>query len=338
MDDLMRYVLLGRPAAQWLLAAAYIAGGFIAGQICSGIVRIMLRRFYAKTGSEADKLLVAGLRLPLVIIFTLGGIRLGLNCLGISPGLSLWAECILKITLILMVALALNKIAGAVIGQYTPDKAAYPLLNGDIPLQPVLRNFFAALVWIVAAVLVLQVLGYNISALLAGLGLGGAALALASKDTLSNFFGSLMVFLDKPFRINDRIRIGDYDGVITEIGIRTSRLRTLENRMVVIPNSLFTATPIENVSSAPNTKITQTIKIHGNNGPEKIEQALELLGNIQVSGLDGRCVAGLASIGNIVCQITLMFFVAKEADYWKTVNGVNLEILKQFKEAGIRLI
>jgi MscS family membrane protein len=147
-----------------------------------------------------------------------------------------------------------------------------------------------------------------------------------------------MVFLDKPFRINDRIRIGDYDGVITEIGIRTSRLRTLENRVVVIPNSLFTATPIENVSSAPNTKITQTIKIHGGNGPEKIGQALELLGNIQVSGLDGCCAAGLASIGNIVCQITLVFFIARGADYWKTINGVNLEILKQFKEAGIRLI
>jgi MscS family membrane protein len=237
-----------------------------------------------------------------------------------------------------MVALALNRIIGAVIGHHAPGKAAYPLLNGDIPLQPVLRKFFAALVWIVAAVLILQVLGYNISALLAGLGLGGAALALASKDTLSNFFGSLMVFLDKPFRINDRIRIGDYDGVITEIGIRTSRLRTLENRVVVIPNSLFTATPIENVSSAPNTKVAQTLKIHGGDGSEKIGLALELLGNIQVSGLDGRCAAGLASIGDIVCQISLVFFVARDADYWQTVNGVNLEILKQFKEAGIRLI
>jgi MscS family membrane protein len=338
MSDILRQILPGRPASRWLLAAAYIAGGFIAGQICSGIASALLRRFHGKTGSRSGRLLAAGIRLPLVIILTLGGIRLGLNCLGISPGVSLWAGRILAITLILMVALALNRIAGALIVQYAPDKAASPLLNGDIPLQPVLRNFFAALVWIIAAALVLQVLGYNISALLAGLGLGGAALALASKDTLSNFFGSLMVFLDKPFRINDRIRIGDYDGVITEIGIRTSRLRTLENRVVVIPNSLFAATPIENVSSAPNTKVAQTLKIHGGNGPEKIEQALELLGNIRVSGLDGPCSAGLASIGSIVCQITLVFFVAKGADYWKTVNGVNLEILRQFKEAGIRLI
>jgi MscS family membrane protein len=237
-----------------------------------------------------------------------------------------------------MVALALNRVSGAVIIHHGHGKAAYPLLNGDIPLQPVLRKFFAALVWIVAVVLVLQVLGYNISALLAGLGLGGAALALASKDTLSNFFGSLMVFLDKPFRINDRIRIGNYDGVITEIGIRTSRLRTLENRMVVIPNSLFTANPIENISSAPSTKITQTIKVHGDNGPEKIRQALELLGNIRTNGLEGPCVACLASIGNIVCQITLVFFIAQGADQWETINGVNLEILTQFKEAGIRLI
>jgi MscS family membrane protein len=338
MSDLMRHVLLGRPAAQWLLAAAFIAGGFVVGHICSGIASVILKRFCAKTKSKVDDLIAAELRLPLVVILTLVGVRLGLNCLGISPGLSLWAGRFLKIALVLMIALALNRISGAVIIRHASGKAAHPLLNGDISLQPVLRKFFAVLVWIVAAVLVLQVLGYNISALLAGLGLGGAALALASKDTLSNFFGSLMVFLDKPFRINDRIRIGDYDGVITEIGLRTSRLRTLENRVVVIPNSLFTATPIENVSSAPNTKVAQTIKVHGDNGPEKIGRALELLGNIQASGLDGRCVAGLTSIGNIVCQISLVFFVARDADYWQTVNGVNLEILKQFKEAGIRLI
>jgi MscS family membrane protein len=333
----MRYVLLGRSAAQWLLAAVFIAGGFIAGHICHRIVSVILKRLCAKTESAFDDLIVAGIRPPLVIILTLGGIRLGLGRLGMSPALLLWADRILQISLILLFASALNKILGALVFHYAPDKASHPFLQGEAPLQPALRKFLASLVWIIAVVCVLRILGYNISAFLAGLGLGGAALALASKDTLSNFFGSITVFVDKPFRINDRIRIGAYDGVITEIGIRTSRLRTLENRIVVIPNSLFTASPIENISSAPSVRIAQTIKVHGENGIGKMEQALELLQNIQVSGMEGPCSAGLASIGGAVCDIALVFFINGEADYWGTINAVNLEILRRFTEAGIRL-
>jgi MscS family membrane protein len=338
MSEALRYVLLGRTILQWVLAAVFIAGGFAAGHICSRIVSAILKRLCAKTESALDDLIIAGIRPPLVVILTLGGIRLGLGCLGMSPVVSLWVDRALQISLILLFALALSKIAGILVIHYVPEKTAHPLLNGEAALQPVLRKFFAALVWIIAGFFVLRVLGYNIGALLAGLGLGGAALALASKDTLSNFFGSITIFVDKPFRINDRIKIGNYDGVITEIGIRTSRLRTLENRIVVIPNSLFTASPIENVSSAPNTRISQTLKIHGDNGSEKIEQALELLRNIQANGLEGQCVAGLASVGGIVCHITHVFFIARGADYWGTINGVNLEILRRFKEAGIRLL
>jgi MscS family membrane protein len=338
MGDVMRFVLLGRTILQWVLAAAFIAGGFAAGHICSRVVSLVLKRLCAKTQSRLDDLIIAGIRSPLVFILTLGGIRLGVESLGPNPVFSLWADRVFQISLILFFALALNKITGALILRYVPDKTVHPLLKGEAALQPVLRKFLASLAWIIAAALILRVLGYNISALLAGLGLGGAALALASKDTLSNFFGSITVFMDKPFQINDRIRIGNYEGVITEIGIRTSRLRTPENRMVVIPNSLFTASPIENISSAPSVRIAQTIKVQGSNGIEQLEQALALLRDIRVSGLEGRCDAGLASIGGAACDISLVFCIDREADYRETLNAVNLEILRRFQEAGIRLL
>jgi MscS family membrane protein len=343
MQDLLNYILaMNYRTKQWFLAAAFIIGGFIAGKICSWILAAILKHGVSKTKTRFDDLVIAGLRLPLITGITLGGIYLGLHQLGMSEDVTLWTDRILSILLILVLALGLNRILGAIVDHYVPGlaPAATELLKGETALQPVLRNFFKTLVWIIAAFLILRTLGYNISALLAGLGLGGAALALASKDTLSNFFGSITVFVDKPFRLNDRIKIGDYDGVITEIGIRTSRLRTLENRTVVIPNSLFAATPIENVSSAPNAKISQTIKVHGDCGGEKLEQGLTLLRDIHnaVPGLDGPPIAGLASVGGIFCQFTFVFFIAKGADYWGTVSAVNLEVLRRFKEAGIRLI
>jgi MscS family membrane protein len=78
---------------------------------------------------------------------------------------------------------------------------------------------------------------------------------MAAKDTVANFFGGITIFTDKPFKINDRVKIGGFDGTITEIGIRSTRLKTLENRIVTIPNSKFTDGMVENVSSEPHRKV-----------------------------------------------------------------------------------
>ena len=226
------------------------------------------------------------------------------------------------------------------------DRLILCLGLGDTPadegkeFQPLIRRFFGVLLWIITAALILRTLGYNISALMAGLGLGGAALALASKDTLSNFFGSITVFMDRPFRINDRIKIGDYDGTIIEMGIRSSKLRTLENRIVFIPNSLFASTPIENISAAPNVKVVQTLRLRGDNGHEKTGRARELLKEIaaSVQGLEGSPAAGFVAPGGLVCQVTFVYFVSRQFDYMDTVSRVNLAILRRFEEEGIRLV
>jgi MscS family membrane protein len=210
--------------------------------------------------------------------------------------------------------------------------------NKETDIRPLLRKGCSILIWIIAFVLILRTLGYDVSALLAGLGLGGAALALASKDTLANCFGSITVFVDRPFRINDRIKIMGYDGFITEMGLRTSRIRTLENRTVIIPNSVFSANPIENVSAEPNT-VNQTLAIKTANGQEKIKSAIVLLVEIghTAEGTTGAPRAALVSINGNVCQITFTFFVAHGADYVATLNRVNMSILSRFEEAGIAL-
>jgi MscS family membrane protein len=209
----------------------------------------------------------------------------------------------------------------------------------EAEIQPILRKVFSIFLWIIACALILRTLGYNISALLAGLGLGGAAIALASRDTLANFFGSITVFVDRPFRMHERIKIAGYDGYITEMGIRTSRLKTLENRTVIIPNSIFAANPIENISAEPNTRVSQTITLKRDNGIEKLTQGVALLKEIgvQIEGTGGAPSVGFVSIGGVACQITFVYYVAKNADYLVTVNAVNLEILRRFEEAGIIL-
>jgi MscS family membrane protein len=123
------------------------------------------------------------------------------------------------------------------------------------------------------------------------------------------------------------------------MGVRTSKLRTLENRTVFIPNSLFAANPIENISAAPHTKVVQNFILRTENGADKIERALGILREIctTLPGLEETPQVVLLSLGGAACQVSLTYFVAREADYTDMVNQVNLTILRRFTEAEINL-
>jgi MscS family membrane protein len=264
------------------------------------------------------------------------GIGIGIQGLTVHETVDLWIGRVLESLFIGVIAWAVSRVLKTMISRRISLSSPWGM---ETDVRPLLRKFCNTVIWLIAGTLILRSLGYNVSALMAGLGLGGAALALASKDTLANFFGSITVFVDRPFRLNDRIKIGAYDGIITEMGIRTSKLRTPENRTVFIPNSLFASSPIENISAAPNIKVIQTFNLKAENGPDKIEKAVGILKDIcsTLPGLDGIPQAGLVSLGGVNCQTSLTFFVSRQADYTETVGRVNLTILRRFAEAEISL-
>jgi len=122
--------------------------------------------------------------------------------------------------------------------------------------------------------------GKPLSALLAGLGIGGLAIALAAQDTLKNFFGSIMIMLDKPFTIGQRVTFGGHDGVVEEIGFRSTRVRTLTGHQVTIPNEKVASESVENIGRRPSIRRLANITITYDTPPDKIEKALAILRGI----------------------------------------------------------
>ncbi|MDR3249067.1 MAG: mechanosensitive ion channel family protein [Treponema sp.] len=343
MDEFLAQVFLNNTVKQWLVSAAFILGGFGAGKVCSLVMQAVLNYLCRKTHTDLDDILVSVLQRPLGIAIALLGTGIGVKGLRVHPAADLWINRSLESLVIAIIAWGAARLSDALVLQLVPVRGLVqgqgPMGDREADIQPLLRKFCGAVIWLIAAALILRTMGYNISALIAGLGLGGAALALASKDTLSNFFGSITVFVDRPFRLHDRIKIGVYDGVITDMGVRTSKLKTLENRTVFIPNSLFATNPIENISAAPNIRVVQTLNLKGDNGPDKIEAALNILRDIgsTLPGLVDQPQAALVSIGGLVCQVSFAYFVSRQADYTETVSRVNLGILRRFAEGGITL-
>ena len=156
-------------------------------------------------------------------------------------------DTVLQGAFTLLVALAASaavRVAFAQWAQASDDRAA---ARTRATLAPVLARSCQVFFVVIAGLLILQNAGYNVAGLLAGLGIGGLAVALAAKETLANLFGSIAVLMDRTFQVGDQIQQGDITGVVERIGLRSTRVRTAEGYIVSIPNQLITNAAVTNM-------------------------------------------------------------------------------------------
>jgi MscS family membrane protein len=122
--------------------------------------------------------------------------------------------------------------------------------------------------------------GVSLAPLLAGIGIGGFAIALAARPTLENIIGSFMIFADKPFKVGQRIKVTNYDGIVEEIGLRSTKIRLLNGNLTSIPNEKMVTLEIENIGRRPYIRRTFNICITYDTSPDKIIRAVKILGEI----------------------------------------------------------
>jgi MscS family membrane protein len=180
--------------------------------------------------------------------------------------------------------------------------------------------------------------GYDVAALIAGLGIGGLALAMAAQDTVKNVFGGFTIFTDRPFTVNERVAVAGFDGNVEEIGIRSTRIRTLAGRQVTIPNSSMADSPVENISSEPSRKVVMTLGLTYDTTPEAMRRAMEILGEIEAAhteDTDGDPVIAFSGYGDFAMNVLFIYYIRKGADIMGTQTSVNLAILERFNAEGL---
>lgn len=162
-----------------------------------------------------------------------------------------------------------------VLSDFLSERASATESKLDDQLIPLVSKTLKFFVVVVGSLFVLQNRGVNVGSLLAGLGIGGVAVALAAKDTLANFFGSVMIFIDKPFQIGDWVVLGSTEGIVEEVGFRTSRVRTFYNSLVTVPNALVTNSVVDNYGARRYRRYSTTLGLAYDTPPEKLEAFCE---------------------------------------------------------------
>jgi len=199
---------------------------------------------------------------------------LGINLLGLPDE----AQIILSVAIKLLVSIStvwsafrLVDIADVMLVR----KARQTETKFDDLLLPMISKTLKVFVTVIGIVFVADNLSVDVTSLLAGLGLAGMAFALAARDLLGNFFGSITVLLDRPFHIGDWVIIGDVEGSVEELGFRSTRIRTFYNSLITLPNAILTNTKIDNMGARRYRRLKTMLALTYDTQPEKIEAFCE---------------------------------------------------------------
>jgi MscS family membrane protein len=259
-----------------------LAGGvlFLALLLRNLLSLLLARILFAaarRTAGEMDNMLLTELKRPSSFLVLIGGLWLAIQVLNLPQepvDLGSGANELIRLLFILNIGWFLFNLIGlldAWLGHWT-QKTESTL---DDHLLPFIRKGLRSFIIVMMGLMLAQTLGYPISGVLASLGIGGLAVALAAKDSISNIFGSLMIILDRPFQIGDWIKAGEVEGTVEEIGFRSTRIRTFAKTLVTIPNSTLTNLAIDNFSRMPQRRIKMTVGLSYATTPAQMRNAVE---------------------------------------------------------------
>lgn len=324
----------GNTVGEWLLSLGIILGTVIVAKLILWITKNIVRKLTDKTKTKIDNILVDMLEEPLAFALIIIGVWFALEMLNLPASVEKFISQIYYILIIFDVAWLINRLFSAIVKEYLQPLTEKTETDLDDQLLPIIVKGIKITVWIVAIIIGLNNAGYNVGALLAGMGIGGLALAMAAKDSVSNIFGGFTIFTDKPFTIKDRVVVDGVDGTVEEIGIRSTRLRTLSGRIVTMPNSKFTDNKIENISSEPNRKIVLNLGLTYNTDHNGMQKALDLLKEINEKNesTEENIVTGFNAFNDFALNILFIYYIKKGEDIMATQTAMNMEILKQFNE------
>lgn len=323
----------------WAITFALILGAVIIGKILYWLSGKIIKKITQKTKSKLDDILVDKLEEPIIwaLILWVAQYAIKLNLSfpeGIFAVVNNGFHFAITIVLTWMIARTVN----ALIVEYAVPLTKKSESDFDDQLLPILQKGLRIIIWSLGVIIALNNAGYNVTTLLAGLGIGGLAFALAAQDTIKNIFGGAMIFLDKPFKLNDRIKIKGFDGFVHEIGIRSTRLRTLEGRIVTMPNAAFSDEAVENISLEPSRKVILDLGLTYDTKPEQMEDGIKILKEIAQDHRDKieeNVLVTFDSYGDFSLGIKFIYYISKHADIFDTQTAINLDILKRFNAKGL---
>ena len=298
-----------------------------------------LKRITAKTKSTIDDEIVTALEKPLIYFILILGMFFALNVLPLHPDVDVFVNNVFRGVSTLVIVWSLMRTVDALTATLSvklKDKGSTFL--GFIPL---VKKSLRILIIIVGAILVMDNLGYSVSGIVTTLGLGGAAFALAAKDTIANLYGSLSIVLDRPFKVGDWIVVGsEIDGDVESIGFRSTKVRTWPKTQLTIPNNYLANQVINNWARMPKRRVKQIVGVTYDANPDQLEGLVNDIRDLikQDDGVEQSfLLVQFIDFGESSLDILVYYFTTTIAwiPHMEIRERINLKIMRAIEAKGL---
>jgi MscS family membrane protein len=342
--ETLNQTFLGNSLGQWLGFLLVIVATFIVRTVVRYLIDRWLKKLTERTSTEVDDRILQAFRRPAFFLVYIVGFYLALEILTLPLDpidVPRFITALFTSLLIVDTAWFLYS-ATDILALYLKRFTAGTESKLDDQLVPIVSKGCRVVIILLALVMIIQNLGYSVSSLLAGLGLGGLAFALAAKDSLANIFGSVTIFTDRPFQVGDWIKVPGAEGTVEDVGFRSTRIRTFAKTLVSIPNSKLAGDTIENMDARPVRRVKMTIGITYETKADQMEKAVESIREILRShaGVDqGYWLVYFTDFGTSSLDIFVYYFSKSKvwAEYLEVRQDVNLLIMKKIEELGLEI-
>lgn len=263
----------GNTATHYAIFALILVGAILLRRFVTTIIFNRLKRLAAKTETTLDDKLFPALEGPVTTFVMVTGIFAAVKVLKLSETTDRTIGYGSTVAFSLVVFWGLLRAFGAVLDHM--HEVAREKQMGVAAFMPWIKKTLVAIFVVIGVLITVQSLGFNVSTILSGLGIGGLAFALAAQDTIANLFGSIVVAIDQPFKVGETVRIGANTGLVEDIGLRSTKIRLIDKSLVILPNKLVSSEAIVNLSRFTQRRVEQVIGLTYDTRPDQMEAIVE---------------------------------------------------------------
>ncbi|OKL39190.1 mechanosensitive ion channel family protein [Pontibacter flavimaris] len=335
MNDFLNRIYFGNTVEDYLIAFGIILLGSLLITLFRKSVLSRIGRWSENTHTRFDNFVVKSFARFGIPVLHFLVIYVGLSYLAFSAKveriLGIAVTVAITVMIVRFVASTLNLLVQSYVRRRHPDKA-YVNEVGAISL------IINIIIWTIGLGFLFDNMGYDLTTVIAGLGIGGIAVALAAQNILGDLFNYFVIFLDRPFEVGDSIAVGDKNGTIEHIGVKTTRLRSLTGEQLIISNSDLTSSRIHNYKRQQRRRVEFTLGVAYETSVENLKAIPDLLKRIvsehELVAFDR---AHFASYGDSTLNFVVVYNVLT-SDFAKHMDirqAINLNIFQEFQQRGI---
>jgi small-conductance mechanosensitive channel len=327
--------ILGNSLKEWLIAVLIVIFGTFILNIVTKILCRAFKSLEGKLPGDLGKILCEMfLRTKTSVLFVVS-IYIGSGIVSLPGPLTTF----LYYLVIILAGVQVGIWAAFLVTQVVSDYVIRSTGKDEVPSGIAVATLIArVIVWAFVVLLILDNLGFNITTLVAGLGVGGIAIAMAAQNILADLFASLSILLDKPFKVGDFIIVGDMLGTVENIGLKTTRLTSLGGEQLVFSNADLLASRIRNYKQMRERRVVFTVGVEYSTPYEQLKNAPQMIKEIVESVNNARFDRShFLSYGDFSLNLETVYYVLVPDfnTYADVQQEINLKIFKKFEEEGI---